>query len=188
MSNTAFLIMDYQNSIVERFARGADLSPVQEALAAARASQVPVIFVRVAFRPGYPDVSPNNLSFSAIRDRGDMVETDPATQIWDGVAPREGEVVVVKRRVGAFAGSGLDVVLRSLQVGHLVLAGIATSGVVLSTLRLAADLDYQITVLKDACLDGDLEVHRVLMEKVFPRQAKVMDTREWVDALSSLRS
>ena len=53
----------------------------------------------------------------------------------------------------------------------LVLTGIATSGVVLSTLRQAADLDYGLTVLVDACADADPEVHRVLTEKVFPRQA-----------------
>jgi len=87
---------------------------------------------------------------------------------------------VTKRRVSAFAGSDLDVVLRSLEVDHLVLAGISTSGVVLSTVRQAADLDYRLTVLADGCADPDPEVHRVLLDKVFPRQATVVDTRAWV--------
>jgi nicotinamidase-related amidase len=60
-----------------------------------------------------------------------------------------------------------------------VLSGIATSGVVLSTLRQAADLDYRLVVLADACLDGDPEVHRVLTGKVFPRQADVRTVAEW---------
>ena len=60
--------------------------------------------------------------------------------------------------------------------------GIATSGVVLSTLRQAADLDYRLTVLRDACADADAEVHRVLTEKVFPRQADVVDVAHWVAA------
>jgi nicotinamidase-related amidase len=74
-------------------------------------------------------------------------------------------------------------VLRGLGVDSLVLTGIATSGVVLSTLRQAADLDYDLTVLSDACADGDPEVHRVLLEKVFPRQAAVVTTAAWVEQL-----
>jgi nicotinamidase-related amidase len=61
-----------------------------------------------------------------------------------------------------------------------VLAGIATSGVVLSTVRQAADLDLGLTVLSDGCLDADEEVHRVLVEKVFPQQAVVTTVAEWV--------
>ena len=85
----------------------------------------------------------------------------------------------MKRRVSAFSGSDLEVVLRSLGVSHLVLTGIATSGVVLSTTREAADKDYRITVLADCCADRDEEVHRVLTTKVFPRQADVRSVEEW---------
>jgi nicotinamidase-related amidase len=70
--------------------------------------------------------------------------------------------------------------LRELDVNHIVLAGIATSGVVLSTVRNAADMDYKITVLRDCCEDLDPEVHRVLMEKVFPSQADVIDSTQFV--------
>ena len=93
--------------------------------------------------------------------------------------------MVVKKRVSAFSGSDLEVLLRSLDVTHLVLTGIATSGVVLSTLREAADKDYRLTVLADGCLDADEEVHRVLIEKVFPRQAEVVSVDEWASRLSS---
>ena len=86
---------------------------------------------------------------------------------------------MTKRRVSGFTGSDLDVVLRALGAGTLVLTGIATSGVVLSTLRQAADLDYQLVVLADACLDADPEVHRVLTEKVFARQAEVSTVAQW---------
>jgi nicotinamidase-related amidase len=90
---------------------------------------------------------------------------------------------VVKRRTSAFAGSDLVEVLRAGRIDTLVLTGIATSGVVLSTLRQAADLDYGLVVLADACGDADPEVHRVLTTKVFPRQAKVSTVDEWVAAL-----
>ena len=87
--------------------------------------------------------------------------------------------IVTKRRVSAFTGSDLEVVLRAAGVDSLVLTGIATSGVVLSTLREAADRDYDLTVLADCCGDSDPEVHRVLTEKVFPRQAEVTTVADW---------
>ena len=104
--------------------------------------------------------------------------------IHPAVTPQPGDIEVLKKRVSAFAGSDLEVVLRSLDVGSLVLTGIATSGVVLSTLRQAADLDYDLVVLRDACTDSDDEVHRVLTYKVFPRQAAVIDTDQWVLGVS----
>jgi nicotinamidase-related amidase len=89
--------------------------------------------------------------------------------------------------VERFAGSDLDMVLRAGGIHSLVLAGIATSGVVLSTLRQAADLDYRRTVLADGCLDADPDVHRVLLEKVFPRQAEVVAIADWVAGLDRAR-
>jgi nicotinamidase-related amidase len=82
--------------------------------------------------------------------------------------------------VSAFTGSDLEVVLRGGDVRHLVLAGISTSGVVHSTLREAADKDYRLTALSDLCADPDPEVHRVLLEKIFPRQAQVVTSAQWL--------
>jgi nicotinamidase-related amidase len=180
MNATALLVMDVQRGILERF--GDDpgyLQRVSDAAAAARAAAIPVVYVTIGFRPGHPEISPQNQTFAAIGERGGFVEGDPATEIHPAVAPQPGDVVVAKRRVSAFTGSDLEVVLRGLGAQTLVLCGIATSGVVLSTLRQAADLDYRLVVLADACLDADPEVHRVLTEKVFPRQATVTTAAQW---------
>jgi nicotinamidase-related amidase len=182
--NTALLVMDLQNGIVSRFVQDAEgMAPFQKAVQAARSANIPVLFVRVAFREGYPEVSPRNKSFSAISKSGGMTMDEASTQIHEAVKPLENEQVITKRRVSAFAGSDLEVILRAKEIEHIVLTGIATSGVVLSTLREAADKDYQITVLSDACLDADPEVHRVLTEKVFPRQADVITVEEWTTTL-----
>jgi nicotinamidase-related amidase len=180
---TALLVMDMQNGIVERFG-DAVLRPAGRAIAAARDAALPVIYVRVAFRAGHPEVSARNRTFRAVRDAGGMAQDDEATAIHPAIAPEGGDVVVVKRRVSAFAASDLDVVVRAGGIADLVLCGIATSGVVLSTLRQAADMDYGLTVLRDACADADDEVHRVLLDKVFPRQADVVDVAEWIASLA----
>jgi nicotinamidase-related amidase len=126
----------------------------------------------------------NAVSFAAMANAGDgFTLSHPATQVHARLEPRPEEPIIVKRRVSAFSGSDLDVLLRAAGADTLVLAGLSTSGVLLSTLRQAADLDYRITVLSDACADRDSEVHRVLMEKVFPRQALVTTVDQWIQTL-----
>ena len=176
-AKTALLVMDMQVEIFSRLAQAEDLlTSVSKAITAARAASIPVIYVVVAFRPGYPEVSPNNKSFSTIKQRlGAMI----TAEIHPAIAPQSVDILVTKRRVSAFSGSDLEVVLRSQDISHLVLCGIATSGVVLSTLREAADKDYQLTVLADCCADADEEVHRVLLSKIFPRQAEVVQSSVW---------
>jgi nicotinamidase-related amidase len=182
---TALLIMDVQPEILARFPASGLTARLAEAAAAARAAGVRVIYVKIGFREGHPEVSRRNATFSRLSELGGFVEGVSST-VDESVAPQPGDVVVTKRRVSAFAGSDLDAVLRAGEIGDLVLTGIATSGVVLSTLRQAADLDFALTVLSDGCLDGDEEVHRVLTEKVFPRQAEVVTVREWIEALSGV--
>ena len=95
----------------------------------------------------------------------------------------ETDVRVARRRLSAFTGSDLEILLRTKNIDHLVLTGVSTSGVVLSTLREAVDKDYVLTVLSDLCADRDEEVHRVLTEKVFPRHADVISSTEWLSTL-----
>ena len=187
-SHTALLVMDVQPDIVASTAELQPGSPplterLSGAIAAARKAGVTVIYVVVGFREGYPEVSKSHPTFGRIAETGRFIQGVDSV-VDDAVAPQDGEVVVTKRRVSAFAGSDLDVVLRAGGIRHLVLTGIATSGVVLSTLRQAADLDFTLTVLEDGCLDRDEEVHRVLCEKVFPRQATVTTIGDWVAGLA----
>ncbi|MGN6796225.1 MAG: isochorismatase family protein, partial [Streptosporangiaceae bacterium] len=155
------------------------------AITAARNAGIPVVYVVVGFRPGHPEVSARNKTFAALASAQAFTGADPAARIHPAIAPGPADLVVTKRRVSAFAGSDLDVLLRGLDADKLVLSGIATSGVVLSTLRQAADLDYRLVVLADGCLDADAQVHRVLTENVFPRQADVMTVAQWTSSLSA---
>lgn len=180
-SSTALLVMDVQRGIVDRFTADESdyLNRVGAAIGTARSAGVAVIYVVVGFRAGHPEVGGRNRTFAAVKGSGRFAPGDEGADIHPAVAPHPHDVVVTKRRVSAFAGSDLDVVLRAGGIDSLVLTGIATSGVVLSTLRQAADLDFRLTVLSDACLDADPEVHRVLTEKVFPRQADVIPVAQW---------
>lgn len=183
-SKTVLLVMDYQQALVERLASESLISTVVRAIEGARKNGIPVMFVRIAFRPGFPEVATGNRIFGGVIQSGEAMHQDsPSTQIFEGLHPRDDETVVLKRRVSAFSGSDLDVLLRASKAENLVLAGIATSGVVLSTLRQAADLDFGLTVLEDACADSDVTVHEFLMEKIFPRMALVASTDAWIASL-----
>lgn len=182
---TALLVMDVQQGIAGRYGDPTEyLSRVGRAVAAARSAGIRVIYVTVSFREGRPEISRRNKMFQAIAATG-FVTGDASTSVHPAVAPAPGEIQVTKRRVSAFAGSDLEVVLRAGNTDTLVLCGIATSGVVLSTVRQAADLDYRLIVLSDGCLDQDPEVHRVLTEKVFLRQADVKTVAEWVQEVAT---
>jgi len=181
MSKTALLVMDLQNGIVGRVSGDEGYLPrIQGVIATARKAGIQIVYVVVKFREDFPEVSSRNKMFAMLKTGAmPFTEGNEAVEIHKDVAPQKGDIVITKRRVGAFSGSDLDTVLRALEITHLVLTGLATSGVVLSTLRLAADLDFEITVLSDCCGDRDEEVHRVLVEKVFPAQAEVMSASEW---------
>jgi nicotinamidase-related amidase len=183
MSNTALLVMDVQKAIVGRVSDDAYVPRLARAVASARDTGIPVIHVVIGFRAGHPEASARNKIFAALPPDAFSAD-DPGAAVIDEVAPRPGEIVVTKKRVSAFAGSDLELVLRSGGIEHLVLTGIATSGVVLSTVRLASDLDYRLTVLADGCHDTDPEVHDVLTGKVFPRQAEVATIEEWSASLA----
>ncbi|MEV6654410.1 isochorismatase family cysteine hydrolase [Streptomyces sp. NPDC051219] len=184
--STALVVGDVQNGIVRNFGNDdAYVTRVASAIKSARAAGIQVIYVRVGFRAGHPDVSPRNRGFSIAAANNALLADSDDTQIDARVAPVEGDIVMVKRRVSCFSGTDLNVVLSSRGITSLVLAGIATSGVILSTVREAADRDYALTVLSDGVKDNDEEVHRVLVEKLFPRQADVVSVADWISAVEA---
>lgn len=185
-ARTALLVMDYQHAIVALAGDQAS-ALVPRAVAvreSARAAGSLVAYVRVGFRPGHPEVGPHSESFLGLKRANRLLLDASESQIVEALTPREDEPVVVKHRVGPFNTTALESILRARQIDTLVLLGISTSGVVLSTVRHAADFDYRVVVVEDGCVDPDPEVHRVLMEKVFPRQAEVVQSAEVIRAFS----
>jgi nicotinamidase-related amidase len=179
-SKTALLIMDYQNGLIPMAPNPQEmLAAARQAIDLIRSHGGTIGYVRIGFvdaseigrsmarRPGGP---------TAILER--FGADQPDTQIHDDVAPEDGDIVVRKIRVGPFGTTDLQEQLQARGIDTLVLAGISTSGVVLSTVRDAHDRDYRLIVLADLCADRDAEVHEVLTGKVFPNQAEVITAAE----------
>src|SRR5215475_7995724 len=182
---SAVLSMDLQAGIVSIYARNDEgfVTRAASVLDRARARGLTVIHVRVSFRPGLPEVSDRNPLFGAIK-RSTQHQQLFAGQVGafhKTVAPQEGDIVVTKSRVSAFAGTDLELILRAKSIDTLVLFGIATSGVVLSTLLHASDADYRIFVVSDCCADSDPGLHSCLIEKFFPSRATVVTARQFAE-------
>jgi nicotinamidase-related amidase len=186
---SALLVMDFQTLIVDNYAASADalLDRTAKLIDAARTAGLRVIYVVVGFRPGYPEISDRNATFSGLKASGALAAGAENAKIHPAVAPLAKEIVVTKHRVSAFAGTDLDLMLRANGIETLILTGIVTSGVVLSTLRHAADADYRLLVVGDCCSDHDEEAHRVLLEKVFPRQATITTAARLAQAIGAGR-
>lgn len=188
---TALLLMHFQD-LPFRFAK---LNPelnaekfidgLIQARDAAHSADIPVIHVQALCRPGYDDVSDNNRSFALLRERGYLLEGDPSSAFIPELTPQDGEIVIVTRRHSAFFATDLDMILRASGIDSVVLAGIATSGIVLSTVRDASDRDYRIVVLSDGCADGEPEIHRFLLNRIFQRTGIVLPIAEWITDLRS---
>jgi nicotinamidase-related amidase len=186
---TALLVMDYQPGIVARVPGDADglLARVARLIGAARGAGVTIAYVRVAFTAEDVAAMPEAAQMrGAARAGGQAMAADsPSTQIDPRIAPVDGDIVVRKTRVGAFSTTDLDGRLRERGIDTLLLAGISTSGCVLSTIRDAADRDYRQLVVGDACADPDPEVHAFLLSRIFARHSEVVCVDEIVASLGA---
>jgi nicotinamidase-related amidase len=182
ISHAAVLAMDCQAGIVSIYAKPAEefVERTSRVLKAARKAGILVIHVRVGFRPGSPEVSNRNKLLSRINQK---LFQGPTGAIHPALGPEPDDIVVTKHRVSAFAGTDLEMILRAKAVETLVLFGIATSGVVLSTLLDASDADYKLVMITDCCADLDAELHRLLLGRLFPQRGEIMTADEFVRAL-----
>lgn len=186
-SKTALLIADFYRDMMTTLPHAIDRKVVEKTQAlqkAARDAGILVCYSATVFRPGYVEISDRNKTFSQRKASGQPAISDPMLVIHEGVRPIEGEVVVGKHRVNALFGTDLDMTLRANNIETIILLGYATSGVVLSTTRYAADSDYRIIIAEDCCSDSDIEVHDFLIQRIFPRQADVVQSEDVIRALA----
>ena len=185
---TALLIADFYADAMGTLPHAVERGVVQRTVglqAAARTAGLMVCYCATVFRPGYPEISERNKTFSARKASGQPAVFDPLEVIHPDVRPRDGEVVVGKHRVNALFGTGLDVALTGNNIDTIILLGYATSGVVLSTTRYASDRDYRLYIVADCCADSDPEVHDFLIGRILNRQADIVTADEAIVAIQA---
>lgn len=177
-TKTALLALHYQNEVLHPAGQikvgVAEDSPDRVKLIAsagvllgtARAASIPVISVRIAFRPDHGDVIQNCRIFRNVVKLGAMVDGTWGAEFAEGLGPVPGEFVVKHTRTNAFFGSPLEEVLRCLGARRLVVAGVSTNSVVEATVRHASDAGYEVTVIHDACSAGIPALHEASLRNM----------------------
>jgi len=135
--NTALLVVDVQNGVVESaHERDAVVANVGSLVERARQEQIPVVWVQHA---------------------SDQLE--PGTDAWRIVPelrPGDAEPLVEKRYGDSFEDTRLETVLSGLGVGKLVVVGAQTDACIRSTLHGAFVRGYDATLVGDAHTTEDL--------------------------------
>ncbi|MEU4482578.1 isochorismatase family protein [Micromonospora sp. NPDC023966] len=166
-ARTAVVLIDLQRRIVDLpTAPHTGPEVVERCLAladAARATGATVVVVRVD-RPG-PDPQP------------------AGSELLPEVAPREGDLAVVKHSWGAFHETGLDAALRARGVDTLVIGGLATNFGVEQTARIGEEIGYRVVLPHDAMSGLDAYAHEFAVDYVFRRLGTVCTTAEAIAAL-----
>ena len=178
---TALLVMHYQTDIMALFPSVAPalLSNTRALCDAARAKGVSVYFAKFHFSPGYPEVSPLNKNGQGVKQLGLFVE--------DRISPELGrqpdESIIIAHRASVFYGTDLQVRLSARGIDTLIMVGVASTGVMLSSIAHASDADYRLFTVKDCCYDPDPIVHEHLFATAFESRTTVLSL---ADALSLL--
>jgi len=195
-STSALLVLHYQNGLVRHegvFAfsgtpaqveRHGCLEKTAAVLEAAREAAIPVIYVNIEFRPGFPELKkPTYPLIESIQERNAFLRGSWDAAVPDELKPEEGDIMVINFDSSAFSHTDLDAILRAKGVRQLFLAGIATNWVVESTTRYGAELGYDITVLEDCCQGFSDELHDFAITKTLPFYATIAKSTDFIDTL-----
>lgn len=189
MDGTALLLVDLQNDLIDpagmvgthglaaRVARHKLLHAVRRLLTAARDAGGPVIHIGNGFRPGHPEVNPDNPLTAGAKAGNEFVLGSWGADFHPDVAPDPDELVVHKRGMSGFAGTELATLLILGRVRTLVICGVVTNLAVESTARDAADRGYRPVVVSDACVGLDDVMHDASCA-VMRRFARVVTVEE----------
>lgn len=191
--DTALVIVDMCNDFVDPRGKTATLAnrpldharsviPAQQRLlTAARAGGVDVVHI---IHSTLPDHGSDSGAWLEARSRATYsvpdicLEGSWGQQVIDELAPVTGEHIVRKHRYSGFAGTDLDLILRSSGKSTVVIAGVSTNVCVESTARDAFSLDYYVVIPEDACASWSRELHAASLESAGHRYATVTEVSE----------
>lgn len=180
-ARTALLVMHYQTDIMKLFPAVAPtlLANTRELCDTARKTGISVYFAQIHFSPGHPEVSPLNKNGQIMKQLGIFVDD----QISPELHRRPDEPLIIAHRASVFYGTDLQVRLSAQGIDTLIMVGIASTGVMLSSIAYASDADYRLLTVKDCCYDPDQVVHDHLFSTAFETRTTVLTL---ADALSSI--
>ena len=186
MTDTALLLVDLQNDVLHPDGKmsgdfpaeaGPMLDAVRELVRWAHGREVPVIWLRLAFRPG---------NFDAVRDSmsrrvGALVDGEWGAEVFDGLGRDPRDFVVTKKRPSGFFNTDLSLVLRGLGVRRLIVGGVSTNWAVESTVRDGHSHDFEMVVVREAVATPFHDLHEASLRSMGSVFARVVPLHEVLD-------
>ncbi len=195
-ATSALLVLHYQNGLVRHegvFAFSGTAAQIEKhgclgktasVIEASRAAGIPVVYVNIEFRPGFPELKkPTYPLIESIQERNAFLRGSWDAAVPEELAPAEDDIVVVNFNSSSFSHTDLDCILRARGVETIYLAGIATNWVVESTARNGAELGFDVAVLADCCQGFSDELHDFAIEKTLPYYAAIVGSAEFLASL-----
>jgi nicotinamidase-related amidase len=188
-SGTALVLIDLQNDNVHPdgafAATGAAAHAAEQGLVEhvsvllgwARGNDVPVIHNQIVSFPGRDFDGSNAPIFGMIGPESLRLGAWGAAAL-QGLEAHEGEPVLLRNRMSAFNGSGLDMLLRNLGVETVLVAGVCTNMAVEHTVRDAADHGYRTTLVTDATSSINADWQRAAMSYALTNIAHLTTTAD----------
>ena len=186
MSRTCLLIVDIQNEVFHPdgalsgdFPKQAEpmLAAVRRLVDWAHQQDHPVVWLRLAFRPGHFDAVRDSMS----RQRGTFLDGTFGADLLDGLGRRNDDIVITKKRPSGFFDTDLRVVLRGLGIERIVVCGASTNWAVESTVRDGHSHDYEMVVASDAVTTPFSDLHEPSLRSMGSIFARVASTDEIVN-------
>lgn len=170
---TALLVIDMQRDFFGEDGSAevlAVIPRVSKLIAAAREVGCRVIHTREGYAPDLSDVTPFRKSLGYAGRRGPLgrflIRGEAGHDFLAEARPAPGEAIIDKAGFSAFYKSGLDKLLRTAGVDHLILCGVTTQCCVHSTLREAVDHGYWCLTVADCCAAEDPELHEAALSLI----------------------
>lgn len=186
MAKAALLLIDLQKEVLDpKGTLCGDLPKVaaplldaaRQLVSWARRHSVPIVWIRMAFRPGYIDAA-RSVRVAADEMAGRLVDGTWGAELVDDLGRLESDIVITKKRPSAFFGTELDFVLKGLGVDRLIVAGTSTNWAVESTIRDADSLDYQVVVPREATGARMGELHEPALRSIASRYGEIRTLKE----------
>lgn len=191
MSRPALLIIDMQNDFVRESGPlpvpgAAGIIPnLQKVLGEFRTRNLPVFHIVRVHRPDGSDVEINRQDL--FRKTPFAVAGSEGVRIIDELNPLPGEYIVEKVRMSAFLGTELDLMLRTLGVTSVVVAGVQTPNCIRTTVFDAVASNFPAALVDDATGARSIEIHRANvrdMENIGVRILSTAGVPAFLDGLS----
>lgn len=187
MTNKALILVDYINDIVHQdgkipssaqmLSEKGIIAKCNKLLIQARKNNWLIIWIKVGFSSGYPEVSDNSPIFKGAKTYQALMQDSWGTELIEGLDYKSGELVIFKNRINPFHATNLELVLRANKIEELYLAGVSTEWAIEAATRDAHDKDFMVNIVEDLCASHNKEAHDSSI-KTMSRIAKIISSNE----------